>query len=156
MDLLGSLLNSLHNFYQKPVHASIKLDASLQGLGAVWGDQMYAITVPLGYHDFQIIHLEMLNILVAPRVWGSQWCNKLISIACDNQAVVHVLNLGKTRDFTLAAIACNAQLQLASHNIEIGVVHISGKINTMADLLSRWVITDQPLNKLNQLIPHNK
>ena len=97
---------------------------------------------PPWYRDFQIVHLEMLNNLVALRVWGSQWCNKRISIACDNQAVVHVLNSGKTRDFVLAAIVCNVQLQLATYNIEISVVHISGKINTVADLLSRWAITD--------------
>ena len=42
-----------------------ELDASLQGLGAVWGDQTCAITVPLGWYDFLIVHLEMLNILVA-------------------------------------------------------------------------------------------
>ena len=115
--------NGVTIFDQKPVHASIELDASLEGLGAVWGDQTYAITVPLSYHDFQIVHLEMLNILVALRVLGSQWCNNLISIACDNQAVVHVLNSGKTRDFTIAR---NVQLQLATHNIEISVVHIPG------------------------------
>ena len=94
----------------------------------------------------------MLNILVALRVWGSQWRNKRISIACDNQAVVHVWNSGKTGYFTLAAIARNVQLQLTTHNIEISVIHIPGKINRVADLLSRWAITDQPLNKLNQLM----
>ena len=34
--------------------------------------------------------------------------------ACDNEAVVHVLNSGRTRDLTLAAIARNIQLQIAT------------------------------------------
>ena len=87
--------NGITSFDQKSIDGSIELDASLQGLGAVWGNQVYAIDVTLGYLDFQIVHLEMLNILVALKAWGSQWLHKRISIACDNEAVVYVLNSGK-------------------------------------------------------------
>ena len=59
--------NGITIFDQKPVDASIELDAPLQGLGAVWGNQIYAINVPLGHLDFQIVHLEILNIPVALR-----------------------------------------------------------------------------------------
>ena len=54
-------------------------------------------------------------------------------IACDNEAVVFVLSSGKTKDLTLAAIACNIQLMLATYNIEIVVKHIPGKSNVVAD-----------------------
>ena len=148
--------NGITFFDQRPVDGSIELDASLQGLGAAWGRQVYAIDVVLGYHDFQIVHLEMLNILVALRVWGSQWLHKRISIACDNEAVVHILNSGKTRDFTLAAIAHNIQLKLATYSIEIKVVYISGKSNIVADLLSRWSMVNHPMEKLTQLIPDHR
>ena len=118
------------------------------------GNQVYAIDVRLGYLDFQIVHWKMLNILVALKAWGSQWLHKRISIACDNEAVVYVLNSGKTRDLTLVAIARNIQL-LATYNIEIVVTHILGKHNIVADLLSRWSTMNQPMNKLNQLIPNH-
>ena len=97
----------------------------------------------------------MLNILVALRAWGSQWLHNRISISCDNEAVVHVLNSGKTRDLTLAAIARNIQLLLATYNIEITVVHIPGKSNIVTDLLSRWSAVNHPMNKLTQLIPNH-
>ena len=119
------------------------------------GRQIYALSIPLGYLNFQIVHLEMLNILVALRAWGSQWLHKHISIACDNEAVVFVLNSGKTKDFTLAAIARNIQLMLETYNIEIVVKHIPGKDNVVADLLSRWAATDQPMARLSRLIPHH-
>ena len=93
----------------------------------MWGNQVYAMDVPFGYLDFQIVHLEMLNILVALKAWGSQWLHKRISIACDNEAVVYVLNSDKTRDLTLVAIARNIQLLLTTYNIEIVVRHIPGK-----------------------------
>ena len=144
--------NGITFFDERSVDGSIELDASLQGLGAVWGNQVYALDVTLGYLDFQIVHLEMLNILVALRAWGSQWLHKRISIACDNETVVYVLNLGKTRDLILAAIFRNIQFFLATYNIEIVVKHIPGKINIVADLLSKWSTTNQPMDKLNQFM----
>ena len=147
-----STFNGVTFFDQRQVDGTIELDASLQGLGAVWGSQIYALSIPLGYLNFQIVHLEMLNILVALRAWGSQWLHKRISIACDNEAVVFALNSGKTKDFSLAAIARNIQLMLATYNIEIVVKHIPGKDN---DLRSRWATTDQPMARLSRLIPHH-
>ena len=61
--------NGVTFFDQRPVDGAIELDASLQGLGAVWGCQIYALDIPLGYLSFQIVHLKMLNILVALKAW---------------------------------------------------------------------------------------
>ena len=98
----------------------------------------------------------MLNILVALRVWNSSWAKSRIRIACDNEAVVHVLGSGRTRDLTLAAIARNIQLQLATWDINLQVIHIPGKENQTADLLSRWHITENPQGKLSALLPHHQ
>ena len=48
-------------------------------------------------------------------------------MACDNQAGVQVLNSGKTRDLTLAAIARNIQFHVATRDIDLRVTHIPGK-----------------------------
>ena len=125
-------------------------------MGARWGSQVYALSIPLGYLDLQIVHLEMLNILAALRVWQQPWANKKVAIACDNLAVVQVLNSGKTRDLTLAAIARNIQFQIATTNISLKVTHIPGKFNTIADLLSRWNNRPNANTLLYQLLPsHN-
>ena len=104
--------NGVTFFDQRPINIETELDASLQGFGARWGSQIYALAIPLGYMNFQIVHLEMLNILAALRVWQTQWSNMKVGIACDNLAVVQVLTSGKTRQLTLAAIARNIQFQL--------------------------------------------
>ena len=65
--------NGVTFFYHRPVNCSIELDASLPVLGARLGNQVYAMSIPLGYLDLQIVHLEMLNILAALRVWQNQW-----------------------------------------------------------------------------------
>ena len=118
-------------FFIKSV--SLELDASLTGLVARWGNQVYALTIPSDYLDFNIAHLEMLNILVVLKVWYLQWANKKVSIACDNEAVVHDLNSGRTKDLTPAAIARN--IQAAISNIDLKGRHIPRKSNVVADLL---------------------
>ena len=90
----------------------------------------------------------MLNTLLALRVLKDQWASSRISVACNNQAVVQVLNSGKTRDLTLAAIARNIQFHVATRDIDLRVTHIPGKSNIIADLLSRWVLIQQAEQKL--------
>ena len=148
--------NGITIFDHRPIDHEIELDACLQGLGARWGSQIFAFPLPLGYLDYNIAHLEMLNILVALRVWHHYWAKSRVQIACDNEAVVHVLNSGRTRDLTLAAIARNIQLQIATCDINLQVVHIPGKDNQIPDLLSRWTIIEDPHSKLIRLLPHHE
>ena len=49
---------------------------------------------------------------------------KTVIIKCDNQAVVSVLNSGKTQDVTLAAIARNIMMEAAKYDIDLQVIHI--------------------------------
>ena len=142
-------------FDHRPITVSMELDASLQGLGARWGHQVYNLTIPLGYNNRNICHLEMLNILLALRVWKDQWTSSTISVACDNQVVVQVLNSGKIRDLTLAAIARNIQFHVATRDIGLRVTDIPGKSNILSDLLSRWVLIPQAEQKLKQMLPHS-
>ena len=93
----------------------------------------------------------MINILVALKVWHKQWSGHKVLVKCDNQAVVSVLSTGKTRDSTLSKYARNIFLWLSAFNINIMVVHVPGKLNPVADLLSRWNITVDNFSKLQQL-----
>ena len=125
----------------------------MEGSGARWGSKVYNMQVPLGYENMYIAHLEMLNILVAMHVQGPQWYSKAIQIACDNQAVVMVLNSGKTCDLTLAAIAQNIVMEAAQFDIFLKTVHIMGVVNEIADSQSRWAIPDLFRRKFSRLLP---
>ena len=106
-------------------------------------------------HDWScknIAYLEMINILVAIKVWHIQWANHSVMVKCDNQAIVSVLTTGKTRDQTMATYARNIFMWLSAFNIDIKVVHVSGKLNPVADLLSRWHVTLNNYEKLAQLV----
>ena len=76
--------------HQKP-HHMIQLDACLTGFGGCFANMVYALPIPLGYKNYTIVHLEILNIVVALKIWGHHWQDKIIEIKCDNMAVVDVL-----------------------------------------------------------------
>ena len=90
-------------FKQGKVQSEIELDSSLHDFGAIFNNKVYVIVLPSGYMNFGMVHLEMLNILVAHHTWGDKWAGKAILVHCDNQALVFVIQSGRTRDLTLAA-----------------------------------------------------
>ena len=101
---------------------------------------------------YKIAHLEMLNVVVALKVWGQQWANKCVKLFCDNQAVVEVLSAGRARDQVLATCARNVWFLTATYNIALMVSHIQGAHNNVADLLSRWENTEEHHKKLYQWV----
>ena len=57
-------------FYDvRPISADLCLDACLTGLGGVYGRQCYALPLPKDFNNYTIVHLEMLNVLVALKIW---------------------------------------------------------------------------------------
>ena len=44
-------------------------------------------------------------------------------------------------------------MQCASHDIQLKIKHVPGKENNIADLLSRWQVTDNAEEKLSSLLP---
>ena len=113
---------------------------------------IYALPLPHDHFNYNITQLEMLNIMVALNVWGYTWQNMRIEIKSDNLAVVQVLQEGKARNPLLATIARNIWMLTAVFNIQLSVSHIAGKSNAIADLLSRWWVTENRDQKLPSLL----
>ena len=147
--------NGVTYYDQSYCHSEVYLDACLTGLGGAHGNMVYALPIPKGYLHYNIAHLEILNIIVALKVWATHWANRRIRIHCDNTAVVKVLNSGRARDPTLALIARNIWLICAIFHIQIVVVHIPGHSNVLADLLSRWQFTATNCKDLAHILPQH-
>ena len=111
----------------KPVQAELYLDACLTGFGGIFDNQCYALPIPKKFNNYSIVHLEMLNIVVALKIWATQWSCKKLQIKCDNMAVVDVLTSGRTKDPILGSCAHNIWLISAIFNISIHIEHIPGK-----------------------------
>ena len=102
-----------------------------------------------------IVHLEMLNIPLLIRTWGLAWTVNTVRIHCDNQSVVSVLTTGRIKDSILAAIARNILMETAAKDICLRTVHIRGKDNQIADILSRWFIAEGCSSSLCHLMPNH-
>ena len=83
---------------------TIAIDASLERVGGVWANEIYSIALPakLKADRHSITHFEMINILVALKLWAERWQHKHINLNMDNQDVVTICNTGYTRDTELA------------------------------------------------------
>ena len=123
------------------------LDACLTGMGAVWCNRVYATPIfEIPGFELTITHLEMLNFVIALKVWGRFFEHSAITIFCDNMSVVQVVGSGKTRDKFLALCIRNIWLLAAYHDIDLEVKHIVGKNNVVADALSRNY-SDKPIRQ---------
>ena len=132
---------------------TLAIDACLQGVGGVWQNRIYTAPLPNALkndRDFNITHYEMINIIVALRLWGAEWSHQKVLLKTDNIAVVSICNTGYTRDQHLARMVRNIWLLTAEHDICLQVAHIAGKQNTIADLLSRWEGTPTQIEKIHE------
>ena len=136
-DLFPIQYDSVTFYDETTCHSEVHLDVFLTGLGAIFENMVYNLPIPKNYMNYNILQHDILNILVACKVWAGHWANKSINIWCNNLAVVEVLNSGKSCDPILATCARNIWLLSAIHNFQTVVHQIPGRINITADLLSR-------------------
>ena len=132
--------NGVTFFKKVPIsdNHTLHLDASLTGMGAVWSNRVYSTPVfQIPNFELKIVHLEMLNIVIALRAWGKYWKHSQVHIHCDNMAVVQVVTSSRTKDKFLAACIRNIWLISSVLDIDIVIHHIQGKKNVIADCLSR-------------------
>ena len=115
-------------------------DASLVGAGAVaWNHAYYRLKFPPCWVGKNIAYLEMWAIIVACKVWGSTILKgKKLVVQCDNEAVVEIINRGRSRDIFLQAALQEIVYLAAVHQFELRCVHIMGALNRIPDMLSRW------------------
>ena len=130
--------NGVVRFNRSAVQHHVYVDASLTGLGGVWGSRVYSTHVPTDViGERAITQYEMYNILLAVRLWATDFIDRVICVHCDNESAVTVCNTGKTRDPFLDLCLRHLTMVCASFNIDLRVQHIRGKANTVADALSR-------------------
>ena len=101
------MYNGVSLYDHKPIGLTLELDACLTGFGGHCGHSIYHLPIVRGFRQWAIVHLEMVNILIAIRLFKSLWKGRKVLIKCDNEAVVSVLKTEKTRDPYLAACGCN-------------------------------------------------
>ena len=117
----------------------IELDACLSGCGAWCASQFYGRKFPKDVIDekHSIAHLEMLNLVVAVKVWAKWWAGHRIEIRSDNMNTCLLVMSGKSKDDFMLSCARELYEIVAAHDIDLSVIHVPGLSLTLADALSR-------------------
>ena len=117
----------------------IELDACLTGCGAWCGSKYYGRPFPKHVLDCQhnITHLEMLNLVVAVKLWAKWWAKHRVEIRSDNTNTCLTMMTGKSRDPYMQACTRELYQMVAANDIDINVVHTLGLSLQLADALSR-------------------
>ncbi len=111
------------------------------GCGAYWGSHWFQLPWAGQVHQWHITAKELVPIVVAAALWGSEWRGQTVLARCDNAAVVAIINKGKSKDKEAMHLArCLAFIQ-AEHDLILSASHIRGVENTRADALSRNDLT---------------
>jgi len=115
-------------------------DACLVGCGGLCANQFFHARFPdfIVSQELYINSLELLTIVVALKLWGHLWSGLRLTVCCDNEAAVTVLNSGRCKKTFLNTCLREIWYLSAVHEFELRAVHIPGLTNTDADLLSRW------------------
>ena len=140
--------NGVSLYDHRPVDFKLELDACLTGLGGRWSNFVYHLPISRGFMNWSIVHLEMVNILLAVRLFQAQWSGRRVLIRCDNEAVVSVLRSGRARDPYLGACARNIWYVSALADMDLQYAHIRGLDNGVADLLSHWTGSPSDFSQL--------
>ena len=117
----------------------LELDACLSGCGAFNGTQYYAEQFPTDVVEegHTIAHLELLNIVVAIKVWADKWRGKKVKVHCDNSNACLAMQTGRSRDNFVQKCVRVIFLFAGRYDMDVTVVHIPGRLLVRADALSR-------------------
>lgn len=130
-------------------------DACLEGIGAVLKDECIRVRIPESYRHrtgWTIVHFEFLALIISVQVWR-QWARqKRFRVFCDNQAVVSVVNTGRSKDPELQRLLRWLCYLLTVNDCMIRLRYIETNQNKIADTLSRSCLNHREQQKCTQLI----
>ena len=130
-------------------------DACLVGCGGICAKEYFHVEFPdfIVSSSLDINSLELLTIVVALKLWCHRWSGLRLTVRCDNEVAVTVLSTGRCKDAFLNACLREICYLSSCYEFEIRAVHIPGRFNDDADLLSRWGSrSDSARNKFLQRV----
>ena len=98
----------------------------------------WALRFEFGSHKSQA-YLEALALFLAVKEWGTLFAgiDMGLAIRSDSTVALAVADKESSSSPTLNALAAELSLLLEAHRWELGLMHIAGKMNKLADYLSR-------------------
>ena len=124
-----------------------------KGCGIYFQGKWCVLNWPKEWENSEILkditYLEIIPIALAVMLWGETFYKKKINFQVDNMAVVFILNSKTSKSERVLKLLRFIVYQTLAKNFHIKCSHISGKVNIVADALSRG-----NFQKFRQLAPH--
>jgi hypothetical protein len=122
-------------------HIRFSADAAGRaGFGLVCGTEWTFGSFTWEWEDIHITSKELFPILVFVEIFSLALQNRRIEVFSDNTAVVGILNTQTARDPHCLLLLRRIVLRSLQLNCVIMATHLPGKLNTLADALSRGKI----------------
>lgn len=130
-------------------HCAFATDASDGGFAAVLNDHWFQARWPADWHGVHINLQEFVPVLLALHVWGELWSHAVFTFHCDNRAVVDVLRSNTSRDPGMLSVLRAILAFSLPRDLIVHAIHLPGKLNIVADSLSRFQATNSFLTEHN-------
>jgi hypothetical protein len=88
--------------------------------------------------DCSIAYKELFPIVLAAHVWGPLWQGKRVCFLCDNKGVSEAVQRRSCHEAELGGLLRSLFLAAARHSFWVSSTHIPGRLNNIADALSRF------------------
>jgi hypothetical protein len=123
-------------------------DASKSGFGATFGTAWFHGLWPPRWKTYNIVTLELFPIVLALETWAQPLTNKTMVFFTDNEALVSIINRQTSKHQDTMILVRQLVLIALRSNIHFRAKHYPGKVNLIADALSR-----QEFQKFRELAP---
>ena len=128
-------------------------DACGFGYAAILGGRWLQGRFPEEWSTTSIAIKELVPIYLAIRLWGPALAHNNILFRCDNESICYVLTNHTSKDKTIMKMLRYIVLLCLHNDITISALHVPGRHNIIADLLSRYQ-TDKARKVAGFLEPH--
>ena len=121
-------------------------DASLIGFGAFFRNHWFSSEWPaclpsIQEGDLSMAFRELYPIVAAAVIWGKYWTSKRILFISDNEATVYIIRKMRSKCLPIMKLMRTLTWTAAVNNFHFSSKHLSGRLNTVADHLSRLALS---------------
>ena len=139
-------IHCMHGFNGKallletPPYSAVYTDACSAGAGSFWGNDWFYCNWNLdcaAAEDLHINEKELMTVVLAAARWCHGWQNQRIYVFSDNMVTVAGVNQGTSRNPIIMECLRYLFWLSVTFNFHLRAIHIKGKYNDKADMLSR-------------------
>ena len=134
------VFNGFCSFHDSRPVTNLHTDACTWGIGASFGEDWFYSNLLVDAPELSGLHItykEALCVVFSAERWAGSFKNKVVHVYCDNQAAVAMINKGTTKNPIMMTYLRRLFWCSAMYNFRLRAFHITGKLNVLADHISR-------------------